>query len=970
MFRLALAAALAAIFALGAHAQETGAPDPVIAEAITDEAVRSLINAAQATDMEAEPRAALDAWTAAWDAARAAAPDETLALAQIGNQLGAAHFYAGEPEIALGHFQAAADAFEAAGDYAENRQEVLGNVGSILGQLGRFEEAEAVQREALEIRRTLYPDTHPQVARSYFELGALANDQGRAAQAASLVRQSLDLRLEGLGADHPHVAMTRVSLASILTGAQRYDEAIEEALTGLETLERILPEGHPFIGFAKANYAGALNAAGRHREAEPFLRQILSERRAQLGSDHPQVADSLNNLAVALGALGQETEARTLFLAARDIYIAAEGEGSPTAARLQANAADFAGEDQLAERLAALAAFDRIAITQGEDRMQLLARTAVSLTEAGQLDAAQARIGEARALAAGLFAEDHEARLALAVDEAWIRAADSDQLDTALALAAPAARALIEPNLLDVDRGRDAALRRDAARRRALDVAFAAQDHDLIVALLDAGGPGGLSLSLAAAAARSGDTAEALRLRQDAARTVRTAETRYVRLRADGAELGAVQTAARDLDAARAALGSADAALPATLDGVQRRPGLAQVQTGLDPDEAMLAFAFTERGGVVAAISRSGLVLDRLGISQEAASEAVAAVRAGLSAGAGAYRSSVATAAADTLSAFPAGAAHALYRGLFTPQIEAAVADARTLVVQPDGPYASLPFSVLITAPGPETLTGEQALRAAPWLARRQATVQAVGLAAPRAAASAAVRTRQSRLFAAGAPAFSGAVQSMALASVLRGGSVDSQALSALPQLPGAQAELDRLGARFGADRATVISGAAATEAAVLAGGLEQADIIVFATHGLLPGELEGLDEPALAFLPPGDNGGGADGLLTASEIAALRLSADWVVLSACNTFADGRTTPADRLAEAFLYAGARSLLVSHWAVRDDVAAEITITVAADTPALGRAAAHRQAMLAVLDNPAIRGGAHPGVWAPFALIGR
>ncbi|MEQ8435371.1 MAG: CHAT domain-containing tetratricopeptide repeat protein [Oceanicaulis sp.] len=971
MFRIAMAAALAALWSMGAQAQDAepqAPPEPAIAEAVTDEAARALLTMAQATDMEAEPQAALDAWTAAFEAARAAAPDETIALAQIRNQLGAAHFYAGAPETALGHFQAAAAAFEGVDAYAENRQEALGNVGSILSQLGRFEEAEAAQREALEVRRTLYPEAHPQIARSYFELGALADDQGRAGEAARLVRRALELRLEVLGPDHPHVAMTQVSLASILSGAQRHDEAIEEARGGLELLERIVPEGHPFISFARSNYAGALNAAGRHREAEPFLREILDARRAQLGSDHPQVADSLNNLAVALGALGRDDEARTLFLAARGIYLAAEGEDSPTAARMQANGADFAGEAQLSERLAALEAFDRIGVTGGENRMRLLARLAISLAGDGQLDAAQARIGEARALAANLFAQGHEARLALAVDEAWISAADPARLDAALALAEPAARTLIETNLLDVDRSRDAAVRRDAARRRALDVAYAAGDRDLVIALLDAGGPGGLSLSLGAAAARSGDTAEALRERQDAARSARAAETRYVRLRASAADPDALRAASQGLETARAELVAADASLPEAMEALEVRPGLADVQAGLAPHEAVLAFAFTERGGVVAAINQGGLVLDRLAISQGDAVEAVAALRAALSAGAGAYRSGPSS-AADGLSVFPADAAYRLYQGVFTPSIEAVAGGARTLVVQPDGPYASLPFSVLITEPGPETLSGARALRQAAWLARRQSTVQAIGLA-PRGAEARRTRTRPARLFAAGAPAFSGGGETLELAAVLRGARADSEALSALPRLPGAQAELDRLAASFGAERTTVVAGASATEDAVLRGGLEQADILVFATHGLLPGELEGLDEPALAFLPPGEGVEGADGLLTASEIAALRLTADWVVLSACNTFADGRATPADRLAEAFLYAGARSLLVSHWAVRDDVAAEITIAVATGAPALGRAEAHRQAMLAVLDDPSIRGGAHPGVWAPFAIIGR
>ena len=704
MIRIILAAVLL-FCAPAALAQEDGAPS-VIAEAITDETVRARLAEAEALDMEADPAGALDAWRAAYDAALAAAPDETLALAQIRNQLGAAHFYAGEPEAALGHFQAAAAAFEGVDDLAENRQEALGNVGSILSRLGRFAEAEAAQREAFAIRRDLYPEAHPQIARSYFELGALANHQGRAEEAARLVRRALELRLQVLGPDHPYAAMTQVSLASILTGAQRHNEAIEEARGGMETLERILPDGHPFIGFAQSNYAGALNAAGRHREAEPFLRQIVEARRAQLGDNHPQVADSLNNLAVAVGALGREAEARTLFLAARDIYLEAEGEDSPTAARMQANAADFAGADRLDERLAALAAFDRIGIDGGEDRMRLLSRTAVSLAESGRLDDALSRIAEARALAADLFADGHEARLALAIDEAWIRAAEPDQRSTALALAEPAARALVQASVLDVDRSRDAAVRRDSARRRALDVAYAAGDEALAVALLDAGGPGGLSLALAAASARSGAAAEALRSRQDAARRARSAETAYIRLRASGAGEDAVRAAAQRWDEARSELVEADEALPDDLTIETRAPALDALKAGLAPHEAALAFAFTARGGVVAAITSAGLTLKRLGLTQDEAERRVAAVRAALTAGAGAFRSADQS-AAEALSAFPAGDAHALYRAVFSEDIEAAVHDARTLIVKPDGPFASLPFSVLLTSAGPDRLASQ-----------------------------------------------------------------------------------------------------------------------------------------------------------------------------------------------------------------------------------------------------------------------
>lgn len=109
---------------------------------------------------------------------------------------------------------------------------------------------------------------------------------------------------------------------------------------------------------------------------------------------------------------------------------------------------------------------------------------------------------------------------------------------------------------------------------------------------------------------------------------------------------------------------------------------------------------------------------------------------------------------------------------------------------------------------------------------------------------------------------------------------------------------------------------------------LDRVEVLAIATHGLVAGELSAdVDEPALALTPPArvvdpDD----DGLLTSSEIANLRLSARWVILSACNTAAgSGGNSPAlSGLAASFLFAGAQSLLVSHWPVQDEAAARLT----------------------------------------------
>ncbi len=89
----------------------------------------------------------------------------------------------------------------------------------------------------------------------------------------------------------------------------------------------------------------------------------------------------------------------------------------------------------------------------------------------------------------------------------------------------------------------------------------------------------------------------------------------------------------------------------------------------------------------------------------------------------------------------------------------------------------------------------------------------------------------------------------------------------------------------------SIIVGVAATETAVRTNDrLQDSEVLIFATHGLLPEELDGLDEPGLVFTPPERASALDDGVLSASEATDLKLNARWVILSACNTAtADGQ---------------------------------------------------------------------------------
>ena len=115
---------------------------------------------------------------------------------------------------------------------------------------------------------------------------------------------------------------------------------------------------------------------------------------------------------------------------------------------------------------------------------------------------------------------------------------------------------------------------------------------------------------------------------------------------------------------------------------------------------------------------------------------------------------------------------------------------------------------------------------------------------------------------------------------------------------------------------------------------------------------------------------GGATSAI-ASEVAQLKLDADWVILSACNTAAGDK--PGARglssLAQAFFYAGARALLVSHWSVESNAASALTTAMFEATrndPTIGRAEALRQSMMGLAS---IQATAHPFYWAPFVVVG-
>ncbi|MEM7316639.1 MAG: CHAT domain-containing protein [Planctomycetota bacterium] len=156
-------------------------------------------------------------------------------------------------------------------------------------------------------------------------------------------------------------------------------------------------------------------------------------------------------------------------------------------------------------------------------------------------------------------------------------------------------------------------------------------------------------------------------------------------------------------------------------------------------------------------------------------------------------------------------------------------------------------------------------------------------------------------------------------------------------------------------------------------GKLASFRIVHFATHAAVAGELTSTNEPGLILTPPDQPTLNQDGYLSRTEILSLKLNADWIVLSACNTSAPNTASAEglSGLAQAFFHAGARSLLVSHWAVNSATTVALITAAFKSLKEVGiqnQSTAVRHAILQFLDK-AGADRSHPHYWAPFFVVG-
>jgi CHAT domain-containing protein len=865
------------------------------------------------------------------------------------------------------------------------RASLLLHIGSELGTLGKLDEAQDYTARALALAEKLAGAKSPEYAEALYGLALIDYQRGKPGAAIPRVIEALTIaRAHALatGEDLESPADYGISLAALQLAVSDPETAVVTAREAAAWTEARLPENHR-VRVATAQQLGTiLSEAGQFGQAIPILRATLEKRRAILPPGDPKLAMSLHALAFALDNAGMRAEAAPLYDKAVAIFEAnpdrMQANGLSTMIGQQARMAQWQGDEAqvLALREKALAAARRYSRSP-EDPVVLSAEynLAAVLVRAGREAEAVPLLAHAREgfvkgaspvnrrritaaqLTASLEARHGhpaEALAHLSADLAPLRARLLDRATArgdVLAIAGQSSSAFMQ-------------LARIARQAGAQDAMFDA------LQMANLGDLQGAFSSLAALQDEYGPEArEAIR-----AYLTLASRARQARKALDRALVADDKAATRALEAqvaeADTQLRAADARLATLVPGYRALTAveparLAAARARLKAGQGLVLIGSDDGGLLTLLVTRDTVVSGEAAVSPRHLMELQQRLRGSIDAGLLDERG----------AGYDRAAAFELYRLVFPDPVRKAMRRVPELEILAPGSLSTVPFAALVSRPPKGDDADPQALRTTRWLVRDHA-VRVMISAEPlprRSAAKGAALT-----FAGiGAPLLGppgptlAPILAMRSASRLRTGDVGVAALGQLGSLPDAAQELRSMASHF-AGRSQLLIGPEATETMVKQAPLEQARVIAFATHGLVGGALRGVVEPGLVMTPPPIPSALDDGLLTASEVAQLRLDADWVILSACDTSAgDSENAPTySGLARAFVSAGSRALLLSHWPVRDDVAGRLTLrTVEGARGGLSRAEALRRAQLEVMRDTGIPGGAHPATWAPFVLVG-
>lgn len=826
----------------------------------------------------------------------------------------------------------------------------LGNLALMYDKQGLYVRAELLYLRAIAILEKTYGQ-YAALLPALNGLGLMYMNQGRLTQAELLLKRTLAIAEKSFAEGDPKLAISLYNLATIYQQENKFEAA--EVL-----LKRALANAEKFRPATIHNMATTMQELHQEQndfaQADPLLQYALGADENFLGKEHPLYGAFQKSLASLYVRQGRYAEAEPLFKEAVRIFEKPLGMANPGIAsvlsewaKLYLAQARFAEAEPL--QLRALSIMEK---ALGRDHPML----APYLFDLANMHLAQNRLDDALAISQQACELLRNRFLAASSDKLGGNQLSEQQLRRNIFLQ--------RLQLLSIRQSQSA-----------LPLSQANESFEM-AQLARASSVGQSVGQMAARFATGGDElAGLIRDQQDTVSKLAQANQGLLETLGRPSEQEqqeATNQLRKEIVRLNQLLDEQDRQLsekfPQYRNLINQAPVTAkQVQDLLQANEAMLVYTVTEQGAYVWILKQHQMQFRHLSIKQAEIETQVRFLRSKLQPDANGH-----------LPAFTASTSHRLYQAIFAPA-EAYLTDVKHILLVNEDALQGLPFGIL----------GWNDTGASPhWLAERFAFSILPSVNALKALRVFTQRSIARKPFVGfGDPVLNDAVDISAdvnpralfrLGNFSAGnadtlhGIADVDAIRKANSLPQTATELRAIAQALKASDDDVFLRERATETRVKSLDLSQYRFIAFATHGVVAGEMPGLAEPGLILTPPNTGTANDDGYLASTEIAQLKLNADWVLLSACNTAtADGSGSGEglSGLAKAFFYAGSRSLLVSNWPV-DSLATQKLITrtmgLYSSTPGVGKSDALQQAMLEMIVTEQY---SHPFYWAPFSVIG-
>jgi CHAT domain-containing protein/Tfp pilus assembly protein PilF len=861
------------------------------------------------------------------------------------------------------------------GKFAGGETDRLAARAEVAARRGQYDEAETLHHQVLATHLKTLGASHPTTADSMSNLGRVLDLQGKYAEAEKMYRQSLAVREKALGRDHPDVATNLNNLAKVMQDLGKdqtvgVSEARARARTGaavgglteienmyrraLAIQDRSLGREHPSTALTLSNLGGLLAVRGDFAQAEQMQRAALSTMEKVFGEQHPDTAAVLSSLALSLDNQGKLVESEATYKRAVEI---SRRTGNPRSQLI--NAANLGYSLAKRGRYREALPYYKEAV-ETVDFLYSQTRGYSEETRAQFLQQFSAIYRETIRVLLQLYRAQPSAgydREALA-----IASRNQSRVFTELMRQADVSRFAGEPAFVRQRERRDQLQERVAQLRNARAT---------------------VPVTLANAAERAAEF---------------DGQLTQASIDLIGVEEQLWREYPRFMELANPR--------PVTVEDLQQKL--------LRPGEALLSYVLLPQETVIFAVTREQFRMVVTSVKRAAIAERVHAMRRAIE------KVAVGESVLFLREVEPE-ALHSLYRDLLAP-VAGIIAGRDKLLIVADGPLQTIPFELLVASYGSTERSAFERVKAEtdgsaqhPYLGE-YAGLDYAGRRfrfayLPSLSALTSQRLYPKRpnlgkldLVAFADPVFAPdaqhamtgeTVKALAQLNVGGFGRAASGGAPVIPRLAETADEASEI-ARVLGGKSQLYIGDAAQEKVAKSGDLRNARFVLFATHGFLGGEYLGSDlpleegevrraqlrtqaQPALALTLVGDLKG-EDGLLTMKEVIEdLDLNADLVALSACNTA--GESAQANNgegfagLTRAFMYAGARGLLVSHWSVDSlSTQALMTSTFRNIKSGMGALPAVSDAQKQLLGGGYSRDGhhfsrAHPFFWAAFVYVG-